>query len=230
MQRKEAAEIFSILKSQLVGAKGRINFNLLNLDVQIKDKSSIGSLLQEWLGAWFKQNKIYFRVQENSQIPPDFFLHEDDTTGLLEIKVFDYSKSPNFDLANFDMYLRLIKVSPEKLDADYLVFGYTSIEGDIIIKEVWLKKIWEMSSASGGFPLKVQVKQGIIHNIRPFNFKSFNYSGDHPAFTSKTQFVNACYNTLAQYKGQEEADDWLAQYCLNSKSNPESIKAFEKSR
>ncbi|MEK7068973.1 MAG: NgoBV family restriction endonuclease, partial [Patescibacteria group bacterium] len=65
-------------------------------------------------------NKIYHRSHENSQMSPDFFLSKSDETDLLEVKTFDYAESPNFDVANFDAYVRDLREKSFRLDADYL--------------------------------------------------------------------------------------------------------------
>lgn len=194
-------------KAGIVGAEGEISLSLLNVKVDISDKSAIGNLLQEWLGQWMTINNIYHRSNENTQMPPDFYLSPNENTDWLEIKTFDYSKSPNFDVANFDAYVRDIKNKPFRLDADYLIMGYSLNNGIVKINDIWLKKVWEITCPSGEYALRTQVKQGKIYNIRPYNFKS-NSDGFRP-FANRLDFVNAIKNTLAKYRdNQTEADEW----------------------
>jgi len=198
--------LYDALKAAgIVGATGNVKLTLLNLEVTIKDKSATGNLIQEWLGNWMESKNIFHRTKDNTQEFPDFYLSESDTNHLLEVKTFDYTKNPNFDVAQFDAYVRSVVFEPYKLDADYLIFGYTLEDGVLTIKDIWLKKIWEITCPSGVFPIKVQQKQNKIHNIRPYNFKANSERGAQP-FTSRLQFVEAIKSTLQQYDDATIAD------------------------
>lgn len=62
MYGSKARNMFKILKQKgIIGAEGGISFDLLNVEVDISDKSAVGNLLQEWLGEWMNVNKIYHR-------------------------------------------------------------------------------------------------------------------------------------------------------------------------
>jgi hypothetical protein len=118
---------------------------------------------------------------------------------ILEIKSFDFNASPNFDIANFETYVRSLLQSPKKLDANYLIFGYSLIGGKIKIEGLWLKKIWELSTNSKDWALKIQQKQGTIYNIRPVNFISIRANIAQP-FATKQDFLIAIQSVLDQYK------------------------------
>ena len=127
----------------------------------------------------------------------------------MEIKSFDFNASPNFDIANFETYVRSLLESPKKLDASYLIFGYSLIDGKIEIKGLWLKKIWELSTNSKDWALKIQQKQGTIYNIRPVNFISKRTNIAQP-FETKQDFLSAIQNVLNQYQKTENSHkDWL---------------------
>ena len=200
-------DIYSLLKSEISDKEvGRIIFNYHNIDVVLNDKSPIGYILQEWLGKWLEQKEIIFSTNHNTQEPPDFFIGKDKKH--LELKTFDYEAGANFDIANFEAYCALTQKDPSVLDADYLIMGYTLNEGNLKIKEIWLKKIWEISCASERFPLKTQVKRDMIYNIRPACWYS-NTSRFHP-FSCKDEFISALYQTLKVYpKTKNYADTWL---------------------
>ena len=205
----KAQALFDELKAKhIIGAQGKISLELLNLSIDINDKSATGNLLQEWLGAWMRLNNVYFRTDANTQVVPDFYLGSDNTSDLLEVKTFDYNESPNFDVAPFDAYVDSLKTKPYRLDADYLILGYTLENGILTIKDVWLKKIWEITCPANAFPLRVQRKRGKIYNIRPYNFKN-NSTGFQP-FASKEAFVNAIKQTLTQYPMRtENPESWV---------------------
>ncbi|MEK7068972.1 MAG: NgoBV family restriction endonuclease [Patescibacteria group bacterium] len=51
MYGNKAKDVFKKLKQEgIIGAEGEISFDLLNVEVDISDKSAMGNLLQEWLG------------------------------------------------------------------------------------------------------------------------------------------------------------------------------------
>ena len=211
MYGKKAQQLISQLKEQgIVDAEGTIKLSLLGTDVDINDKSAVGNLLQEWLGEWMNLNGFYHRVNPNSQEFPDFYLGESNELDLLEVKTFDYVNNPNFDVAQFDAYTRSLCDKAYRLDADYLILGYSLSHGVVKINDIWLKKIWEMTCPSERFAIKTQVKQDKIHNIRPYNFKSM--SNGYQPFNSRLAFITAIRDTLEKYKdSKEEADSWMQQ-------------------
>lgn len=115
----------------------------------------------------------------------------------MEVKSFDYSKSANFDVANFMAYRRSIVEHPHRLDSDYLIFGYSMENGEIEIKDVWLKKVWEITGPSGDWPLKFQVKQGDLVNMRPIKWYN-NENTTFKPFNSVLEFLKAFQEN--QYK------------------------------
>jgi type II restriction enzyme len=132
---KKAQALFNLLtKSGIVGAEGVITLDLLDTEVKISEKSAIGNLLQEWLGQWMKDNKFFYRVNANTQVFPDFYLGKKDDLDLLEVKTFDFTKSPNFDIANFDAYTRSLETKAYRLNADYLIMGYTLLNGSMNLR------------------------------------------------------------------------------------------------
>ncbi len=188
---------------------GEARVEFMDVDVRMRDRSAIGNLLQEWLGNWLSEQEIHFRVKANTQEFPDFLLDENrNDIHLLEIKSFDWQRSANFDIANFDAYRRSLLTTAYRLDADYLIFAYQlDAEGYLTIPRMWLKKIWQIAGASGRYPLKCQVKQNIIHNIRPVTWYS-SYS-TYPTFESRAEFISALHQTIGLYVSVTEADEWL---------------------
>jgi NgoBV restriction endonuclease len=210
LQECTAQEIFAQLKSKnLLTQQGYIEVFFAGIRVRVKDKSSVGNLFQEWFGLWLKEQKIFFRQKINTQEFPDFLLHQtSDQEGLLEIKVFDASAGPNFDIANFDAYVRSLRTYAYRLNADYLIFGYTLDNGVLMLKDFWLKKIWQISGTSSTRPIRVQEKQDKIFNLRPIIWFS-EASKVTPPFESQQAFLTAIRETLAQTKGPAYAEDWF---------------------
>jgi len=167
---------------KLIGENATISFTVKDLPITIKAKDSIGNLLQEWLKAWFVYNDIDFLENANSQSFPDFLLDKANITkGLLEVKTFDFDRDSGFGLADFDSYCNSLLENAYRLNSDYLIFAYQMKDGIIRVKNIWLKKIWELACPSSTYPIKVQEKKNVIYNIRPSlwysersRFKPFN--------------------------------------------------------
>lgn len=195
---------------------GVISFNLAGVSVKIDTTDTVGITLQAWLKQYLTDNDIYFSEPANTQEFPDFFLDNNEAfKHMLEVKAFNYNATPAFDIANFESYCSSVKEKPYRLDADYLIFGYTMNDsGDITVKKVWLHKIWQIAGTSQRFPLKTQVKRDMIYNIRPnTDFKA----GNKGPFRSKDDFLLAIYKTLVIYKGKSFAEDWKQTLSINYK-------------
>ena len=168
---------------------GSVEIKLGNITAKYNGRDAIGDLLQEWIGNWFDSQNYYYRTRANTQEFPDFLLSESDTNDFLEIKTFNASASPAFDIANFDSYCTSLLTVPERIEADYLILSYRMVNAELRISDVWLKKVWEISSPSGPNPIKVQTKRGQIYNIRPCTWYSQRLT--HKPFTNKMDFLKA---------------------------------------
>lgn len=184
---------------KIIGEKGNIQFTLKDLTITVQTKDTVGNLIQEWLAAWLKKNAVEFSLRPNTQDFPDLNLDiKDPEKGLVEIKSFDYDKSANFDVANFMAYRRSIIDFPYRLDSDYLIFGYSMRNGAIEIADVWLKKIWEITGPSADWPLKCQVKQNDLVNIRPIKWYK-NERTTYKPFNSALEFLEAFQENQYKY-------------------------------
>ncbi len=153
---------------------------------------------------------IKYALNDNTQMPPDFFLNPDDkTSDLLEVKAFNRSASPGFDIADFRMYEEEIIEKPYMLNVDYLIFGYDmSDDGIVTIKDLWLKKVWEITRRMDGWSINLQVKQGVVHKIRPGVWYS-DRPGNIPMFKSMEDFIAAIEEAVYQNpKTHESAATW----------------------
>ena len=169
--RLSAQEIYNKLinDEHILELEGQIRFYLGDVNIIVKQKDLVGNIMQEWLQGWLDVRGIEYAPSENTQMPPDFFLNPDDKTkDLLEVKAFNRNGSPGFDIADFRMYASEILEKPYMLDVDYLIFGYDmSDDGIVTIKDVWLKKVWQITRRMENYPINLQVKEGVIHKIRP---------------------------------------------------------------
>ncbi len=192
---------------------GNIQINLGDITANYNGKDAIGDLLQEWLAQWLKYKKYYFRTKTNTQEFPDFLLSESDTSCFLELKTFNAQASPAFDIANFDSYCTSLLIMPQRLDADYLILSYKMDNTILSIDNIWLKKVWELSSPSGTNPIKLQVKRGQIYNIRPCTWYSSRLV--FKPFTNISDFLKAIAKTQTQYV---QCDKYKTKWLQNIKS------------
>lgn len=146
--------------------EGQIRFYLGDVSIIVRQKDVVGNIIQEWLEGWLRKNNIAFAPNINTQMPPDIFLNPDNhTEDLLEVKAFNYSASPGFDIADFKAYAREILENPYMLHTKYIIFGYSmNDEGIVTIRDLWLKNVWEICRSMDGWPLNVQYKNKVIHN------------------------------------------------------------------
>ena len=146
-------EIYSRLVNddKILTKKGRITFSLGDIDIIVRQRDVVGNIMQEWIEGWLRKNGIEYALNDNTQMPPDFYLNpENKTEELMEIKAFNYKAGPGFDIADFRMYEQEIAQKPWMLHVTYLIFGYEmSDNGIVTIKKVWKKKVWEMSLFCG---------------------------------------------------------------------------------
>ena len=200
---KELVEDFDI-KNKV----GSINLTLGNISVKYDGKDAVGHLLQEWIAEWMRSKNYYFRTKMNTQEFPDFLLSESDTRDFLEVKTFHANESPAFDIANFDSYCTSLLNVPERIEAGYLILSYTMENSELKINNIWLKKVWEISSPSRPNPIKIQTKRGQIYNLRPCTWYSNRLS--YQPFSNKVDFLKALSATLPNYEQcRKYRDNWL---------------------
>ncbi len=213
----DAAErIFFALKDDFgfKSATGSVRFNLNDFHINVEQNNIIGNILEEWRAKWLTSKgipHIYNRKHES----PDFWLNPDNMeTDWMEIKSF--TGSPNFDIAAFRSFINLIIEKPYKLHSKFLLIKY-SMEKDIVtIDDFWLKNLWEISSPSEKWPIKVQYKNKVIVNLRPAVWYSKNV--DYPTFKSLEDFLAALEQTIYKYHDTNSlAENWSDRLCESYK-------------
>lgn len=212
--RLTAQEVYDKLinEDQILQLKGQIRFYLGDVDIVVKQRDVVGNIIQEWLQGWLDKRGIEYALNDNSQMPPDFFLNPDDeTTGLLEVKAFNRNASPGFDIADFRMYEEEIQKKPYMLHVDYLIFGYDmSDDGVVTIKDLWLKKVWEITRAMNDWPINLQVKKNVVQKIRPGVW--YTEKG-RIMFESMEDFIAAIDQTVWQNPAtRRDSGTWMARF------------------
>jgi len=222
--RLTAEQIYDKLVNddKILTKEGRITFSLGNVDIVVRQRDVVGNIMQEWVEGWLRKNKVEYALNDNTQMPPDFYLDcQNKTENLLEIKAFNYKAGPGFDIADFRMYEQEIVLKPWMLHVTYLIFGYEmSDEGIVTIKKVWKKNVWEMSRpmASGSkktiWPINLQIKKGTVHKIRPA--KWYGKTVKFRPYDNLEDFLSAMEETV--YKNKDTRDDgpeWLSSVVSN---------------
>ena len=186
-------------EDKILELQGQIRFFFGDVDIIVKQKDVVGNIIQEWLQGWFDKRGIEYAVSNNTQMPPDFFLDPyDRTRELLEVKAFNRAASPGFDIADFRMYEEEIIDKPYMLDVDYLIFGYDmSDDGVVTVRNLWIKKVWQITRCMEGWAINLQIKQGVVHKIRPGVWYS-QKAGNIPMFTCLEDFLSAIEETMYQ--------------------------------
>lgn len=155
-----AQQIYNQLISndKILELNGQIKFYLGDIDIIVKQKDVVGNIIQEWVLGWLQKRGVEYAPSTNTQMPPDFYLDPDDLTkNLLEVKAFNRTASPGFDIADFRMYQNEIISKPYMLNVDYLIFGYDmSDDGIVTIKDLWLKKVWEITRRMKDWAINLQ--------------------------------------------------------------------------
>jgi type-2 restriction enzyme nlaIV len=216
--RLTSKEIFDKLinEDKILEIKGQIKFFFGNVDIIVKQKDVVGNIIQEWLQGWLEKRRIEYSSNPNTQMPPDFFLNPNDKTEhLLEVKAFNRYAGPGFDIADFRMYEEEIIDKPYMLDVDYLIFGYEMNEnGYVTIKDLWLKKVWEITRRMDNWAINLQIKANVVHKIRPGVWYSKNSS--FMMFQCLEDFISAIEETVWQNpKTREESGTWKKRFLKN---------------
>ena len=198
---------------KVLALEGQIQFHLGDVSIVVKQKDVVGNIIQEWLQGWLDKRGYYYRPNPNTQMPPDFFLEKKRSDrNLLEVKAFNHEATPAFDIADFRMYSEEIVAKPWMLDVDYLIFAYKMNEdGVVTIKDLWLKKVWQITRRMDKWPLNLQVKANVVHKIRPGVW--FGKPTRFRMFDSLEAFVSAVEGTVYQNpKTRESSGTWLADF------------------
>ena len=99
------------------------------------------------------------------------------------------------------------------LHVDYLIFGYDmNDEGIVTIKDLWLKKVWQITRRMRDWSINLQVKQNVVHKIRPGVWYS-TQRGNYPMFRTMEDFLSGIEEAVYQNpKTHNSAATWKRQF------------------
>lgn len=221
--RLTAQEVYDKLINEdgILQLNGQIKFCLGGVNIIVKQKDVVGNIMQEWLQGWLDKKGIEYALSENTQMPPDFYLNPDDKTkNLLEVKAFNRNRGPGFDIADFRMYEEEIINKPYMLNVDYLIFGYDmNNDGVVTIKDVWLKKVWEITRRMEDWSINLQIKDNVVHKIRPgIWYAEDTTRTDYKVFESLEDFISAMEEAVFQNpKTHNNAGTWKSDFLRSYK-------------
>lgn len=198
---------------KILEQRGQIRFFLGDVSIVVRQRDVVGSIMQEWLEGWLRKNNYDYLPNPNTQMPPDIYLDTDNIEeNLLEVKAFNYLASPGFDIADFRAFQEEIIEKPYMLHVKYLIFGYSMTEDGIVtICGIWLKNVWEICRAMSNYPLNLQVKDNVIHKIRPA--KWYGSSSNYPPFECLEDFVSAIDETVFRNpKTRDISGTWCSRF------------------
>ncbi|MCL2663284.1 MAG: NgoBV family restriction endonuclease [Oscillospiraceae bacterium] len=181
---------------------GVITITIAGIPKISKSNDIIGNCVQEWIPQWLSDNGLELEANESSQVFPDFTANINGVKHDMEIKCWNYTNNPAFDLANFDGFYREVYTHPNKLHAKYLVFGYTPTMHGFRINNVYLKNLWELTSRAQKYPIGLQVKQEQPYAIRPYAF----HKRPTECFANIQEFVRAIYETRKMFALENRID------------------------
>lgn len=189
---------------------GQIRFSLGDVSIVVKKKDVVGNILQEWVEGWLRARGYDYEPNPNTQMPPDIFLSPGNyRENLLEIKAFNREVSPAFDIADFKAFVPELIARPYHIYTDFLIFGYTMNmnTGDVVVRDLWLKKIWEITKTMSNWPITVQYKNGILQKMRPGNW--FTKKGSTQMFECVEDYLAAFEETVYQNpETRSQAAQW----------------------
>lgn len=198
-----------INEDKIKSLNGYIKFNLGKYSMVVKNNDSVGSIIEEWVREWLRQNNIYYRPNPLESKPDVFLFPDSESEGLLEIKSYYSKNGPGYDIADFTGFAKELIHKPYLLNVDVLIFAYSmDIEtGEIRVVDAWLRKVWELSRPHYQWPINVQYKNKTITKIRPANLGASRTK--YKCFECLEDYLSAFEETLFAYQPTHAmASEW----------------------
>ena len=136
----------------------------------------------------------------------------------MDIKAFNINEDPAFDVADGYGFIEDLLVDISKLNADYIIFGYLlDDKGNLIIKEIWSKKIWQLIGKSPKNHITCQIRtlkgkdhsEGRLQKFRPYNFHKPRSQKNK--FNTLLEFLESLQLLLNYNNGTKSIySDWLS--------------------
>lgn len=199
-------ELYHKAVENIKGEPGVITITLAGIPKISGSNDIVGNCVQEWIPQWLEDNGLNLKPNDSPGRFPDFTADINGVQYDMEVKCWNCQNAPAFDLANFDGFYREVYNHPDKLYATYLIFAYTPTKHGFVISDIYLKKLWEITSRARKYPLGLQIKQKRSYAIRPFAF----HKKPGKSFADIHEFVEAVYKARKMFPLPDmiDPDDW----------------------
>lgn len=210
-------ELYELAVKEIQGQMGTITIQIAGIPKISNSNDIIGNCVQEWIPQWLEDNGLNLYSNEHTQQFPDFTATIDGKVYDMEVKCWNYNCNPGFDIANFDSFYQTIFKNPKKLNAKYLIFGYTPTTHGFRIEKIYLKNIWEITKASRNYPIGLQVKRSRPYALRPYAF----HKRPDDSFSTRKEFVEAIAKARERFpldnSTPEDSKIWVEKVSMNFK-------------
>lgn len=215
---KDLTDLKKLLSQHIRKEQGTITINIANINHVSTSNDIVGNSLQEWLPSWFKSNGLNVIPNKNTQTFPDFIAHFPNQTVDMDIKCWNFSKSPAFDIANFDSFYATMYDNPDKIMAKYLVIGYLPNSTGFTIEYVEVKNLWDLMGTTSKSPLKIQIKHDHPYAIRPVSFYN-NPKSSFGDIDSLLKAVVKMRKLYPQLTSKYTPDEWYTKVSTSLQKN-----------
>jgi len=133
--------------------------------------NAVGSILEQIIFLELKKELPYLE-RGPKQKSPDYYNRK-----IYEYELKCFEKSAGFDISAYNAYIEQLVlkngICRKVFNTKYLVFKYNLYGCKIRIQKFWMLNIWDLVSYTGKYPISIQNKRGIWHNIRPSSEKGW---------------------------------------------------------
>jgi len=209
-----------IYETNIVFGDGVIEASLRDIEITEWGEQTVTAILREWLRHWFDKNNIAYGANDDVAIPIDYYLcDEDNANKSVCVKTFQIYEKSVFAITDFRTFAEELLCNPSLLNTDYLMFEYyisrrMEEKGQLFIKDLLMKKIWQITRPMDGWPLSLQIANGKIRQIKSCGW---NIKRAPKTFKSQEHFLSALEETI--YRNPQTANiaatwrkDFLAAY------------------
>jgi hypothetical protein len=142
------------------------------------------------------QSSIATMAEGPKQASPDFF-----NKGIFEYELKACRmEACGFDVSNFASYIdQLSKNLERKMNTKYLVFRYSmGDEGLVTLRDFKMLDVWSIVNYSGKYPVSIQNKKGMWHNLRPCQWEQMDDKSKTPSkfIESICEAISKCPNDI----------------------------------
>ena len=210
--------LFTHLTTHMINKQFQTGFGVINDNkfpfVPIEGLNSFGHLIESSIiNFYIKEFPKMIQKNPIGSISPDFFCFVDNWIHKeyeLEIKTYNNENGASFDISPFQCYIdQLFKpggVLRKLFNTRYLIISYKKIDQDIVIKNIYFKPVWKIVNYDEKYPISMQVKKQIWHNIRPSSsFTSESLIGTPQKFIDNIiKCIDECPNQNLQNKQNKD--------------------------